>query len=43
MGYLKLVEEKGKRLAWHVHLQGKYERAARYPWLPVVPDPPYPE
>lgn len=24
-------------------LKVKYERAARYPWLPVVPDPPEPE
>jgi hypothetical protein len=23
-------------------LKRKYERAARYPWLPVAPDPPYP-
>jgi hypothetical protein len=24
-------------------IQIKYERAARYPWLPVEPDPPEPE
>jgi hypothetical protein len=24
-------------------LRRKYERAARYPWLPVAPDPPEPE
>src|SRR4051812_34788192 len=24
-------------------LRHKYERAARYPWLPVAPDPPPPE
>jgi hypothetical protein len=24
-------------------LRRKYERAARYPWLPVEPDPPTPE
>jgi ribosomal protein L17 len=24
-------------------LAAKYERAARYPWLPVAPDPPEPE
>jgi hypothetical protein len=24
-------------------LRRKYERAARYPWLPVAPDPPPPE
>jgi len=26
-----------------LRLAGKYERAARYPWLPVAPDPPEPE
>lgn len=25
------------------NLKQKYERAARYPWLPVAPDPPEPE
>jgi hypothetical protein len=29
--------------AWHGALKRKYERAARYPWLPVAPDPPEPE
>jgi hypothetical protein len=27
----------------HASLAYKYERAARYPWLPVEPDPPEPE
>jgi hypothetical protein len=27
---------------YHVELRRKYERAARYPWLPVAPDPPEP-
>ena len=27
----------------HASLARKYERAARYPWLPVEPDPPPPE
>jgi hypothetical protein len=32
------------RLAdYHEDLAGKYERAARYPWLPVEPDPPEPK
>lgn len=34
------------RLAWaeyHESLALKYEHAARYPWLPVEPDPPEPE
>jgi hypothetical protein len=29
--------------AYHRALKAKYERAARYPWLPVEPDPPEPE
>jgi hypothetical protein len=28
--------------AYHHELRIKYERAARYPWLPVEPDPPPP-
>ncbi len=28
---------------YHTHLKLKYERAARYPWLPLEPDPPEPE
>jgi hypothetical protein len=32
-----------ERLAYHNRLKEKYERAARYPWLPVGPDPPEPE
>jgi hypothetical protein len=27
----------------HARLKEKYRRAARYPWLPVEPDPPEPE
>jgi hypothetical protein len=27
---------------YHAQLARKYERAARYPWLPVEPDPPLP-
>lgn len=27
---------------WHYRLASKYRRAARYPWLPVEPDPPEP-
>jgi hypothetical protein len=29
--------------AWRGELRRKYERLARYPWLPVAPDPPIPE
>jgi hypothetical protein len=28
---------------YYAALRIKYERAARYPWLPVAPDPPEPE
>ena len=28
---------------WHDEMQAKYEFAARYPFLPVAPDPPEPE
>ena len=28
---------------YHDGLRRKYERAVRYPWLPVEPDPPMPE
>lgn len=30
-------------IEWHESMRRKYERAARYPWLPVGPDPPEPE
>jgi hypothetical protein len=30
------------RIAWKVGHRRKYERAARYPWLPVAPDSPMP-
>jgi hypothetical protein len=29
--------------SWNTAMSRKYERAARYPWLPVPPDPPEPE
>jgi hypothetical protein len=32
-----------KRATYHAALRRKYERAARYPWLPVEPDPPEPQ
>src|SRR5215813_6576698 len=30
------------RAAWNDRMKRKYEQAARYPWLPVEPDPPPP-
>ena len=32
-----------EKKAYHESLAGKYEQAARHPWLPVAPDPPEPE
>jgi hypothetical protein len=32
-----------ERLDWHSKMADKYMRAARYPWLPVEPDPPNPK
>ena len=29
-------------LRYHTRMARKYERTARYPWLPVAPDPPEP-
>jgi hypothetical protein len=31
------------RRSYHKDMLWKYQRAARYPWLPVWPDPPEPE
>jgi hypothetical protein len=31
------------RKAWCAELARKYDRAARYPWLPLAPDPPPPQ
>jgi hypothetical protein len=32
-----------RRAAYHARLRAKYERAALYVWLPIVPDPPEPK
>lgn len=32
-----------QRAEYYEALGAKYQRAARYPWLPVAPDPPPPE
>jgi hypothetical protein len=37
------MEDKDWRLIeWHELMARKYAHAARYPWLPVAPDPPEP-
>lgn len=37
------ADHEGVKADYHACLREKYERAARYPWLPVEPDPPEPE
>jgi hypothetical protein len=32
-----------RKMAYHRRLSERYLFAARYPWLPVLPDPPEPE
>lgn len=32
-----------KPLAYYTEMVEKYEHAVRYPWLPVLPDPPPPQ
>ena len=41
-GYAMTADEL-KAAEWHKPLAEKYRHAARYPWLPVEPDPPPPE
>jgi hypothetical protein len=36
-------ERQRRRVEHFDRLRLKYERAARYPWLPVAPDPPPPD
>jgi hypothetical protein len=37
------LDELKTRLAFDTLMRRKYERATRYPWLPVPPDPPEPK
>ena len=39
----RVAKHEGTRADYQAALKTKYERAARYPWLPVEPDPPAPE
>jgi hypothetical protein len=32
-----------RQLAYRTAMTAKYERAVRYPWLPIAPDPPEPK
>ena len=38
-----IVARMERQTAYYESMARKYERAARYPWLPVEPDPPMPE
>lgn len=38
-----LTNNEAKVPAWHEAMARKYRDGARYPWLPVEPDPPEPE
>jgi hypothetical protein len=37
------AELDGKLASYYQQLRLKFERASRYPWLPVAPDPPMPK
>ena len=37
------VDRDDRRVSYYESMYDKYDRAARYPFLPVVPDPPAPE
>jgi hypothetical protein len=38
-----ILRGRERQLKWHGELRRVYERAARYPWLLVAPDPPGPK
>jgi hypothetical protein len=40
--YSEAFEALLRQRGWHEAMADKYERAARYPWLCVEPDPPEP-
>ncbi len=39
----EMIAQFRRHIPWHAALARKYQHAARYPWLPVEPDPPMPE
>jgi hypothetical protein len=41
--FASFSERDNRRLEWLYGMSVEYERAARYPWLPVGSDPPKPE
>jgi hypothetical protein len=36
----EMTKDEVKAAIWHDAMARKYRQAARYPWLPVMPDPP---
>jgi hypothetical protein len=42
-GAARYLRREKALVRYHSELTAKYERAARYPWLPVTPDPPEPD
>jgi hypothetical protein len=40
---VEMVHYSRNRAAYHARLRVKYERVARYPWVPIDPDPPAPD
>jgi hypothetical protein len=42
-GPLRSLHRENALVSYHSALTKKYQRAARYPWLPVAPEPPKPE
>jgi hypothetical protein len=42
IGHPSPSADAAEKAAYDAVLARKYERAARYPWLPVEPDPPQP-
>ena len=40
--HARSIVQEGPKSEYFARMRWKYERAARYPWLPVVPDPPEP-
>jgi hypothetical protein len=42
-GLLAALDDYRQRALYYRRLRQKYERAARYPWIPVESDPPEPK
>ena len=38
-----MTDDQVRATLWHEEMAEKYRKAARFPWFPVVPDPPQPK